>query len=74
MEEGGADPGGGGSGDTETPALAMVGSGVNDKENREELSATQATGNTGMPLPEEFRTGLDQYFSRLEAWKADQQQ
>ena len=71
---GGADPGGGGSGDTETPALAMVGSGVNDKENREELSATQATGNTGMPLPEEFRTGLDQYFSRLEAWKADQQQ
>jgi hypothetical protein len=70
---GGADPGGGGSGDTETPALALVGSGLNDKENREELSATQATGTTGIPLPEEFRTGLDQYFNRLEAWKADKQ-
>ncbi|MDB4639320.1 hypothetical protein OAE77_00485, partial [bacterium] len=70
---GGADPGGGGSGDTETPALALVGSGVNEKENREELSATQTTGTTGVPLPEEFRTGLDQYFNRLEAWKADKQ-
>ena len=69
---GGADPGGGGSGDTETPALALVGSGANEKENREELSATQATGTTGRPLPEEFRTGLDQYFNRLEMWKADQ--
>ena len=69
----GADPGGGGSGDTETPALALVGSGVNEKENREELAATQATGTTGIPLPEEFRTGLDQYFNRLEAWKADKQ-
>ncbi len=69
---GGADPGGGGSGDTETPALALVGSGANEKENREELSATQATGTTGRPLPEEFRTGLDQYFNRLETWKADQ--
>lgn len=66
---GGADPGGGGSGDTETPALALVGSGVNEKENREELSAVQATGNTGAPLPEEFRAGLDQYFNQLENWK-----
>ncbi|MGI9468602.1 MAG: hypothetical protein ACR2OA_15905 [Rubripirellula sp.] len=70
---GGADPGGGGSGDTETPALALVGSGVNENENREELSATQATGTTGIPLPEEFRSGLDQYFNRLEAWKSDKQ-
>ncbi|MAI30289.1 MAG: hypothetical protein CMM07_01305 [Rhodopirellula sp.] len=70
---GGADPGGGGSGDTETAALALVGSGANEKENREELSATQATGTNGMSLPEEFRSGLDQYFNQLEAWKADQQ-
>jgi len=66
---GGADPGGGGSGDTETPALALVGSGVNENENREELSATQTTGTSGIPLPEEFRSGLDQYFNRLETWK-----
>ena len=70
---GGADPGGGGSGDTETPALALIGSGVNEKENREQLSSTQTTGTAGKPLPEEFRTGLDQYFNRLEAWKANQE-
>lgn len=68
---GGSNPGGGGAGDTETPALALVGSGVNDKEVREELSAVQATGTTGPGLPEEFRSGLDQYFNRLESWQSD---
>lgn len=65
---GGANPGGGGGGDTETPALALVGSGVNEKEIREELSAAQSTGTTGPGLPEEFRNGLDKYFSELEGW------
>lgn len=68
---GGSDPGGGGNGDTETPALALVGSGVNEKEVREELSATQATGSTGPGLPEEFRSGLDKYFNRLETWQTN---
>ncbi len=68
---GGAEPGGGGSGDTETPALALVGAGVNQNEIREEMSATQATGTTGPGLPEEFRSGLDQYFHRLETWKTN---
>ncbi len=68
---GGANPGGGGGGDTETPALALVGSGVNEKEVREELSAAQSTGTTGPGLPEEFRSGLDQYFSQLEGWTTD---
>ncbi len=66
----GADPGGGGSGKTDTPALALVGAGVNAKEVREELSAVQSTGTTGPGLPEEFRSGLDQYFNRLEDWKS----
>ncbi|MDE0874842.1 MAG: hypothetical protein OSA88_13360, partial [Acidimicrobiales bacterium] len=70
---GGADPGGGGSGDTETAALALVGAGLNENENREELSATQTTGTSGVPLPEEFRSGLDQYFNQLETWKAEKQ-
>jgi hypothetical protein len=65
----GADPGGGGSGETETPALALVGAGVNAKEVREELPTVQSTGTTGPGLPEEFRSGLDQYFNRLESWK-----
>lgn len=68
---GGSDPGGGGGGKTETPALALVGAGVNDKEVREEMSATQATGSTGAGLPEEFRSGLDGYFNQLEAWKTN---
>lgn len=68
---GGASPGGGGSGDTEAPALALVGSGVNDKEVREELSSTQSTGTSGPELPEEFRSGLDEYFNRLEVWQTD---
>lgn len=68
---GGADPGGGGSGDTETPALALVGAGVNQKEVREELSSTQATGGSTPGLPEEFRSGLDEYFSRLETWRSE---
>lgn len=65
----GADPGGGGGGKTETPALALVGAGVNAKEVREESPTLQATGSTGRGLPEEFRSGLDQYFNRLEQWK-----
>ena len=66
----GSDPGGGGSGETEVSALALVGSGVNAKEIKEESEVIQATGNTQPGLPEEFRGGLDEYFIRLEAWKA----
>jgi hypothetical protein len=66
---GGAEPGGGGSGDTETPALALAGAGVNEKEVREQMSATQSTGTSGPGLPEEFRSGLDAYFNRLESWQ-----
>ncbi len=66
---GGANPGGGGGGDTKTPALALVGSGVNEKEIRSELSSTQSTGTSGPGLPEEFRSGLDKYFSQLEGWQ-----
>lgn len=63
---GGASPGGGGTGTTNDPALALVGSGVNDKEVREDRGISQATGESGTSLPEEFRAGLDEYFNRLE--------
>lgn len=63
---GGASPGGGGTGTTSDPAIALVGSGVNDKEVREDRGVSQATGESGTPLPEEFRAGLDEYFNRLE--------
>ena len=63
---GGSSPGGGGEGTTNDSALALVGSGVNDKEVREDRGISQSTGESGASLPEEFRAGLDEYFNRLE--------
>ena len=63
---GGSSPGGGGSGTTNDSALAPIGSGINDKEVREDHKVAQSTGETGLNLPEEFRAGLDQYFNRLD--------
>lgn len=68
---GGSSPGGGGGGDTQDSALALLGSGVNDKEVREDRGVSQATGDAGAALPEEFRAGLDEYFNRLEGGDAD---
>jgi len=62
----GSNPGGGGGGDTTDAALALLGKGVNEKEVREDRGATQAVGESGPTLPEEFRTGLDEYFNQLE--------
>src|SRR2546430_7162359 len=63
---GGPNPGGGGGGTTTDSALSLIGTGVNAKEVRQATGATQATGDAGATLPEEFRTGLDAYFNRLE--------
>jgi hypothetical protein len=64
---GGANPGGGGGGTTNDLALALLGSGVNQKEVRQDHSVSQSVGHTGPTLPEEFRDGLNEYFSRLES-------
>ena len=63
---GGSSPGGGGTGTTIDSALALVGGGANEKEVREDRGVSQATGESGPALPEEYRTGLDEYFNRLE--------
>jgi hypothetical protein len=63
---GGSNPGGGGGGTTADSALSLLGTGVNEKEVRKAPGATQATGTAGTTLPEEFRSGLDTYFNRLE--------
>ncbi|WP_246196391.1 hypothetical protein [Aquisphaera giovannonii] len=63
---GGANPGGGGTGKTVDSAMALLGSGVNQKEVREDRGISQATGESGPVLPEEFRAGLDEYFNKLE--------
>jgi len=63
---GGSDPGGGGGGTTRDSALALLGRGLNEKEVREDRGVSQATGESGPSLPEEYRSGLDEYFNRLE--------
>ncbi len=63
---GGSSPGGGGRGSTNDSALALIGKGLNQKEIREDRGVSQATGESGPVLPEEFRSGLDEYFNRLD--------
>jgi hypothetical protein len=63
---GGSSPGGGGEGTTSDLALALSGAGTNEKEDREYRETQSTTGETGAQLPEEFRSGLDQYFNTLE--------
>jgi hypothetical protein len=63
---GGTSPGGGGSGTTQDSALALLGTGLNQNEKREHRDVSQATGEVGRVMPEEFRAGLDEYFNRLE--------
>ena len=66
---GGSTPGGGGGGDTTAEALALVGTGLNPDEVREEMTATHAAGTAGRELPEEFRSGLNRYFNQIERWR-----
>ena len=64
---GGSTPGGGGTGETTDAALALLGTGVNPKEVREDRGIQQTTGEAGTELPEEFRAGLDEYFNRIDS-------
>ena len=70
---GGANPGGGGGGTTLDSALALLGAEARMiQEVREDHGVSQATGDAGPSLPEEFRAGLDEYFNRLERRPAGQ--
>jgi hypothetical protein len=62
---GGSSPGGGGGGTTSDAALALVGKGVNQREVRTRREVAQITGETTTKHPAEFRSGLDEYFSRI---------
>jgi hypothetical protein len=63
---GGANPGGGGNGTTRSSALASLGPGGDPNANIKARPVGQATGRAGREFPEEFRSGLDSYFSNLE--------
>jgi hypothetical protein len=64
---GGSNPGGGGTADSATEAaLADLGPGGDAESVVASRLVGQATGHAGREFPEEFKTGLDQYFSLLE--------
>jgi len=64
---GGSNPGGGGGADSAGAALADLGAGADADANVNARPVGQATGKAGRELPEEFKTGLDAYFNKLEA-------
>lgn len=66
---GGSSPGGGGTGDTETPALALVGQAQDASGTPTVRDVAETAGDSGRPLPEEFRAGLDAYFHAIEEAK-----
>ena len=63
---GGSNPGGGGGGTTRSTALASLGPGGDANRDVKARPVGQATGRAGKDFPEEFRSGLDAYFSNLE--------
>ncbi len=65
---GGSNPGGGGAAESASEsALADLGAGSDSETSVEARPVGQATGKAGRELPEEFKTGLDAYFNKLES-------
>lgn len=70
---GGGDPGGGsGAATASSAALADIGPGSDANSQVSARPVGQATGRAGREFPEEFKTGLDAYFSNLEGTGAKQ--
>ena len=64
---GGSDPGGGGTaGSASSAALADFGPGGDSDTEVDARPVGQATGRSGREFPEEFKSGLDAYFNKLE--------
>jgi len=64
----GSNPGGGGTADSASEAaLADLGDGSDAESSAESRPVGQSTGKAGRELPEEFKTGLDTYFNKLES-------
>jgi hypothetical protein len=67
----GTSPGGGSGGDSTTPALALVGRAEESGTVRPSRIVAESAGNSGRQLPEEYRAGLDAYFSAIEHAKGN---
>jgi hypothetical protein len=59
-------PGGGSSGTTSNPALALIGQGLDAKAVRVSTETDQSIGKSGRALPEELRAGLNRFFNLME--------
>ena len=66
---GGGPGGGGGAASSGVAALADLGEGGDAASQVEARPVGQATGKAGRELPEEFKSGLDAYFNKLEEVK-----
>jgi hypothetical protein len=66
---GGGPGGGGGAASSGVAALADLGEGGDAASQVEGRPVGQATGKAGRELPEEFKSGLDAYFNKLEEVK-----
>ena len=66
---GGSSPGGGGGGTTNQSALAKIGAGSDPNAKIKLRPVSQATGKAGRKLPDEYRSGLDAFFNKLEKGK-----
>ena len=66
---GGGPGGGGGAASSGVAALADLGEGDDAASQVEARPVGQATGKAGRELPEEFKSGLDAYFNKLEEVK-----
>ena len=58
---------GGGAASASQAALADLGDGSDAESSVNARPVGQSTGKAGRELPEEFKTGLDAYFNKLEA-------
>jgi len=66
--DGGSNPGGGGTAESASQAaLADLGDGSDAQAEASVRAVGQSTGKAGREMPEEFKTGLDAYFNKLEA-------
>jgi len=63
---GGSTPGIGGTGSTSQAALADLGPGADTQSVVAARPVGQSTGVAGKEFPDEFKSGLDSYFSLLE--------
>lgn len=68
---GGGSPGGGSGAGRASAALANIGPGREENSSVAARGVGQATGRAGREYPEEFKTGLDAYFSNLEGGQED---